>query len=99
MSYYQFNRQEILQKAKERYSKEKAAEYYLQNKEAIKEKARDRCRNLSEEEKNKIKEYQKKKHQEFIQFKKEALKRSLSWLYCVSNYLFERRLPLLETAL
>ena len=29
MSYYQFNRQEILQKAKETYSKEKAAEYYL----------------------------------------------------------------------
>ena len=28
MSYYQFNRQEILQKAKERYSKEKATEYY-----------------------------------------------------------------------
>ena len=26
MSYYQFNRQEILQKAKERYSKEKADE-------------------------------------------------------------------------
>ena len=36
MSYYQFNSQEILQKAKERYSKEKAAEYYLQNKETIK---------------------------------------------------------------
>ena len=35
MSYYWFNRQEILQKAKERYSKEKAAEYYAQNKEAI----------------------------------------------------------------
>ena len=32
MSYYLFNRQEILEKAKERYSKEKAAEYYLQNK-------------------------------------------------------------------
>ena len=29
MSYYQFNRQEILQKAKERYSKEKAAVYYF----------------------------------------------------------------------
>ena len=29
MSYYWFNRKEILQKAKERYSKEKAAEYYL----------------------------------------------------------------------
>ena len=30
MSYYLFNRQEILEKAKKRYSKEKAAEYYLQ---------------------------------------------------------------------
>ena len=38
MSYYQFNRQEILQKAKKNYSKEKAAEYYLLNKEAIKER-------------------------------------------------------------
>ena len=38
MNYYWFNRQEMLQKAKEKYSKEKAAEYYKQNKEAIKEK-------------------------------------------------------------
>ena len=38
MSYYWFNRHGILQKAKERYSKEKAAEYYKQNKEVIKEK-------------------------------------------------------------
>ena len=37
MNYYWFNRQEILQKAKEIYSKEKSAEYYQQNKEAIKE--------------------------------------------------------------
>ena len=37
MSYYWSNRQEIFQKAKERYSKEKAAEYYKQNKEVIKE--------------------------------------------------------------
>ena len=36
MSYYWFNNQEILQKAKERYSKEKAAEYYFKNKEAFK---------------------------------------------------------------
>ena len=69
-----FNRQEILQKAKGKYSKEKAAEYYLQNKEVIKEKARNRYKNLSEEEKNKIKEYQKKRYQELIQYKKEALK-------------------------
>ena len=59
MSYYCCNRQEIVQKAKESYYKEKAAEYYLQNKEAIKEKSRNRYKNMSEEEKNKSKEYQK----------------------------------------
>ena len=37
MSYYLFNSQEILEKAKKRHSKEKAVEYYLQNREAIKE--------------------------------------------------------------
>ena len=79
MSYYQFNRQEILQKAKEKFSKEKAAEYYLKNKEVVKEKARNCYRNLSEEEKNKIKEYQKKKYQELIQYKKEALKNK--WVF------------------
>ena len=67
MSYYLFNRQEILQKAKKTYSKEKAAEYYLQNKEALKEKARDHYKNLLEKEKNKIKAYQKKRYQELIQ--------------------------------
>ena len=41
MSYYQFNRQEIFQKAKERYSKDKAAEYYLKNKESIKENSKN----------------------------------------------------------
>ena len=41
MSYYWFNRKEILQKAKERYSKEKATEYYLENKEATKEKQKN----------------------------------------------------------
>ena len=50
MSYYWFNRKKILQKAKERYSKEKAAEYYLENKEAIKKKPRDPYKNLSKEE-------------------------------------------------
>ena len=77
MSYYWCNRQEILQKAKERYSKKKSAEYYKQNKEIIKEKSRNRYKNLSEEEKNKIKEYQKKRCQELIQHKKEALKNKL----------------------
>ena len=41
MSFYWFNRKEILRKAKERYSKEKAAEYYSQNKEAIKGKSKN----------------------------------------------------------
>ena len=49
MNYYWFNRQEILQKAKEKYSKGKAAEYYKQNKEAIKEKTKERYKNLSQE--------------------------------------------------
>ena len=40
MSYYWFNRKEILQKAKERYSKEKTVKYYSQNKESIKESQR-----------------------------------------------------------
>ena len=62
MNYYWFNRQEILQKAKEKYSKEKAAEYYAQNKEAIKENSRERYKNLSQEEIDKIKEYQLKKN-------------------------------------
>ena len=75
MIYYWFNRQEILQKAKERYSKEKGAEYYKQNKDVIKEKSRNRYKNLSGEEKSKIKEYQKKRYQESIQYNKEALKK------------------------
>ena len=56
MNYYWFNRQEISQKAKESYSKEKAAEYYAQNKEATKEKSREHYKNLSQEKKDKIKE-------------------------------------------
>ena len=54
MNYYQFHRQEILQKAKEIY------EYYLKNKEVIKEKPKNRYKNLSKEEKNQIKDYQRK---------------------------------------
>ena len=58
MNFYWFNRQEIWQKAKEKYSKEKAAEYYPQNKQAIKERSREHYKNLSQEEKDEIKEYQ-----------------------------------------
>ena len=73
MSYYQFNRQEILQKAKNKYSKEKAAEYYLKDKEATKENSKNWYENLSKEEKDKIKEYQRKSYQQLIRYKNEAL--------------------------
>ena len=68
MSYYWFNRKEILPKAKERYSKQKAADYYLENKEAKTKKLRGGYKNLSKEEKNKIKEYQRNKYQQLIQY-------------------------------
>ena len=74
MSYYWFNRQEILQKAKGKYSKEKAAEYYTQNKEAIKGQSREPYKNFSQKKEDKIKEYQRIKYQELVQYKKEALK-------------------------
>ena len=67
MSYYWFNRQELLQKAKEKYGnggKEKAAKYYQANKEAIKEKAKNKYKNLSEEEKKAKKEYNKNRYKE-----------------------------------
>ena len=45
MSYYWFNRQELLQKAKNKYlncgGKEKVAEYYIENKEFLKENAKN----------------------------------------------------------
>ena len=60
MNYYWFNKEEILQKAKEKYSIEKAAEYYKQNKEAIKEKSRERYKSLSQVKKGKIKNIKEK---------------------------------------
>ena len=62
MSYYLFTRQDILQKAKERYSKEKAADYYAKKKEAIKEKSRERYKNLLQEKKTRLKSIKEKKY-------------------------------------
>ena len=63
-----------MQKAKEKCSKEKPVGYYAQNKEAIKEKSRERYKNLSQEKKDKIKEYQRK-------YKKEALKNKYFFVF------------------
>ena len=50
MSYDWFNRQELLQKAKDKYhncgGKEKAIEYYLGNRSVLKEKAKNKYKNL-----------------------------------------------------
>ena len=60
MSYYWFNRQKILQKAKEKYSKEKAAEYYLQNKEAIKKRQKKVTETCHKKKKTKLKSIRKR---------------------------------------
>ena len=75
MSYSQFNRQEILQKAKDKLksSKERAAEYYLKNRKTLLEKSSNKHKNLSEEEKNKVKKYQRKKYQQLILDKNELI--------------------------
>ena len=86
MNYYWFNRKETLQKAKERYSKEIAAEYYLENKEAIKEKSKNRYKNVSKEKKDKIKEYQRKRYQQLIQHKKEALQNKWWMSFVFTQY-------------
>ena len=58
-----FNRQELLQKAKDNYynggGKEKSAEYYIGNKDVLKEDAKRKYRNLPEEEKQVKREYEK----------------------------------------
>ena len=55
MSYFWFNRQELLKKVKDKYhnkgGKEKAAKYYQGNKDVIKEKRKEKYKNLIEKEK------------------------------------------------
>ena len=66
MSYYWFNKEEVLEKAKEKYDnsggKEKAAEYYQTNKDVVKEKARNKYRNLPEEEKEAKRQYSRDRY-------------------------------------
>ena len=66
MSYYWFNREEVLQRAKEKYhnsgSKKKAVEYYQTNKDVLKEKSRNKYRNLSEKEKKAKRQYSRDRY-------------------------------------
>ena len=53
MTYYWFNRQEFLQKAKKKHNngdKENAAKYYQANKDVMEEKANSKCNNVPKEE-------------------------------------------------
>ena len=65
MSYYWFNREELLKKTKTKYhnkgGKEKAAKYYQANKKAIK-KARNKYMNLTKEEKELKRQYSKNRY-------------------------------------
>ena len=63
ISYYWFNRQKLLRKARDRYhngDKEKAAKYYI--KEVLSWKARIRYRYLSEKEKEAKREHQRERY-------------------------------------
>ena len=66
MRYYWFNRQELLQKVKDKYhncsDKEKAAEYYLEYKDVSKKKAKKKYKNLPEEEKEEKRKYEKNRY-------------------------------------
>ena len=65
LTYYQKNRDVILNRAKD---------YYENDKERLREQARVKYRNISEEEKNKKREYWKKRYHNMAEQKKQRLK-------------------------
>ena len=66
MNYYRKNRQALLKKAHDKYhnrgGKEKAAKYCQENKEEIKKKETNKYKNMSEDEKNVIRERSKNRY-------------------------------------
>ena len=61
LTYYQKNRDDILNRAKD---------YYDNDKKRLREQARDKYRNLSEEDKNKKREYKKNRYLNMSEEKK-----------------------------
>ena len=59
MTYYQLNKNRCLREAKDSYhnisSKDKTAEYYRNNQEVLKEKSRNKYRDLLEQEQGSVK--------------------------------------------
>ena len=64
LTYYQRTRDVILNRAKD---------YYENDKERLKRQARDKCRNLSGEEKNKKREYGKNRYRNLSEEQKKRL--------------------------
>ena len=68
-----------MQKTKEKYSKEKAAEYYKQNKGAIKKSQKSVIKTCHKKKNTRLKSIKKKIYQELVQYKKELI---------INNFLF-----------
>ena len=66
MSNYQENKEKLKDKYHNQGGKGKAREYYQNNKEIIKEKARVRYQNLSEEQKELKRQYSRDRYQKLI---------------------------------
>ena len=68
MCNYWFNRQQSLEKSKNRYhdgcSKQEAAGYCIANKDVQREKARNKYRNLSTEQKEAKREYSRNRYKQ-----------------------------------
>ena len=71
MSYYWFNKEELLKNSKAKYrnkgGKEEAAKYYEDNKEATKGKARIKCKKLIEEGKELKRQYSRNRYNKLKQ--------------------------------
>ena len=86
MSFYFFNRHEILQKAKNKYrncggkEKAKAAKYYISNKEFFLKSAKNNYRNLSEKENEQKREYRKNRYRNMTRNEKIGSK-SINFFY------------------
>ena len=66
MNYYWFNRENLLKNTWNRYhnkgGKQKAAKYYAANQKVLRQGARNKYRNISENEKNKKRKYQRERY-------------------------------------
>ena len=67
LTYHQWSRDVILNRAKD---------YYENNKERLREQAKDKYRNLPEEEKNKKREYEQKQIPQYVWRKETKAKRT-----------------------